>query len=256
MTLPRLAAPVITHAMIVLGAAPAEATWIEVLVKHDNYCTIGAIRACASVHVSSLTTDKGTSVTFRMRNLQGSHSADNTGGSAIRAFAAEGWGIYGDSGGMSGVNSDGSVDIVGGMLGGIQDNLHDPDGWSWYQWFEWWDKTGVFGCDVPWVLSSGPGDPQDFNYYGGWRTCLNEGVDGWVTMGFSAPGHFTALDLSYGWFFQAYNEGEVVNWLYCGPGRPDLCAASVPEPSSFLLVGIGLLFLGGVARRRTTIGAP
>lgn len=232
--------------LLTLFASPAQASWIEVLIRHDDYCTVGSLRACVSVHAHSITTEDGTEVFFSVRNLQGTNPTDNTGGSAIWHMVVTPLDVPFGTPTTTSYGPSGTVEVLGSpkleSLGATDLGIFLGEDL---------DQAGIFGCDVP-----GPVDPSMFGYagywVGGWRTCPGDGYHGWFTWSFSSSSRFTVLDLSYSvrLVTAPWGDGQQ-QFLGCSfSGMESDCVRSVPEPHAFLLGITGLLGIVWALRRR------
>lgn len=215
--------------------------------QFDFRCTPGAVRACSSIQVTTSLFAGGTSVTIRVRNLQGGPSwiGDNTGGSLIQRIGlvapnitgAAGLAVSGISGAVS-VGSPASSWILSnpGGLGGLitltagTNNTGTGNG-------------GIQGCSAPFGGSRS-------SYF---QTCNT----GWVELTFTTTNFWSANNAEVAVLTTdfAVNDGGFECDSDNIPTPRPACVVATPEPVTMILLGSGLASMGGfglVRRRKGT----
>jgi len=236
----------IALAAVGLAMAPASA---RADIKHFlNYCSPGAMRACASIVVeTSLRAGGGTNVSIRVRNLQGwGWYGDNTGGSSIRRVGLITPQIVGASGlSVSTIGTVGQQGSPNGYwfldqpagLGGLIQVASSTN---------YTGEGGIRGCDNPTYSVN--------NYY---RTCGEN--TGWVVFTFTTQNNWSASQAEVAWLSDGYQNYTTEPITECGSdggygadGRIP-CSHVTPEPITMVLLGSGMAGLGGaglIRRRR------
>ncbi len=235
------------------GSARADPVYVA--RSFSDYCTMGSLRTCASVTLSTLSSDAGTFLTIRIRNLQGTLPADNSTGSAIHhleisvtpdcaRFPYYGCGPFG----ILPVSNLGPF-VVGSVLTyGIHPEYHDPywDGGSWSMLYQSANLgRGIFGC------APLPVDPASMGmtpgiYGGAWGTCPGSGYDGWIAWQIQWSPSFTADELDVVWGARTAGGQETL----CRVSDPSTCTSVVPEPTTLILLSTGLLGIATARSRR------
>ena len=255
----RCAPGIVIAACSVIPWSSAHATGPVSERAYTNYCTTGALHACASVIVKTAWSETvgATFVTVFVRNEQGSNwGYDNTGPSSLGHLRLMGLDPL-----TTATLPYGGAQI--GAVGPVAVYGEDPSAWDWTllnaypssdgTWRPYWsfdpagNFLGIFGCDVP------PIDPKVAGlwplplgvYAGGYGTCAR---DGWVTLRFATTTEFTADALWVTW-----SMGPGGN---CDTQDRQSCAQVTPEPMTIVLLGTGLAGLGAVYRRRRRGGEP
>ncbi len=234
-------------AVLAAGEARADDQWFA------DFCLVGAIRTCASIelHTTAILDASGnrigTAVVLRIRNLEGIHPTDNTGGSVITRV-----GITQPNIGTTSdlvVGSAGSVGVVGtpennwvinnNPIGGQVefsaglDNSGSNQGQL---------NGGVLGCNNP------DGFASLSEYF---RTCSN---DGWVVFSFNTTGIWSADEAQVAWMIQsaAVDGGSYECRTEDATGEHACLPSVVAEPMTVTLLGTGLLgaWVTGWRRRR------
>lgn len=224
-----------------------------------DYCTTGAVRACASVTASVVYLGDGTSIlNLRIRNLEGTSPFDNTGGSKIHqvlygipalamgrgSFRFPPTGPEGSVGQYGDVITAGPFDPAGGVGFGSGDILS----------FGQFGK-GIVGCTaIP--LDPPPYPPlphitggEPIKFRGAWQTCPELGYTGSFLISLHMPYELDARDLFVGWSVTTA-AGEIIA---CDTRDLTTCEPVVtPEPITIVLLGSGLAGMGGLRylRRR------
>ena len=137
-------------------------------------------------------------------------------------------------------------------------SVQDPDWWE-------WDHGNVFTTDVPWVELIMPADTRAFSFWVGSNMTGRGWVEAIVGGGSTTRTYFggnTGIDLGPGSTpgFGAYSPDScgaitkiIIEPFEWGTGNfainQDPCVA-LPEPSSFWLLGLGLLAMVVVRQRR------
>lgn len=226
-------------ALLLLSGSEAHALSTQ---PFDNYCRVGAIRTCASVRVLT-TWDPVAGVTrvqLWLRNLQGSHPTDNTGGAPITRFgltdpqirwpsaltltAVEGAGVVGNPGQFWSINNR----MIEGPVS-FATTTTTAEG-------------GVMGCNVF------PAGVQ--NYF---QTCGT----GWVVFSFTTRNQWDAASSQVAWkvyttaadgktYYACRSENDPTWGEFCEAVEPTV----TPEPASMALLGSGFVGLAAYARRR------
>lgn len=228
----RVCCALTTSVALGLTPHPMNASETEVLIRYDSYCTVGFIRSCASVHLHSLTTGEGTTLSIYLQNLQGTNPVDNTGGSTFHQ-------VRGAPLPEADLVGGGSVEPVGSV------EVHGSPSFGAYMFESLYvdfldlDDSFILGCNIPW--ESGQFIDGSFLFRSYIRTCPRNGLDGWATLSIKHPAQFTALDLtSFSWSTLSGNDDDGWRWTTCTPTNPDSCVRTVPEPGLLLLLATGL----------------
>lgn len=213
------------------------------LNSFDEYCTVGAMRTCASVRVWTVwdPTANLTRVQLWLRNLEGTLAQENTGGAPIAGIGV----IFPHLKNASNLqvtttknaevvgNPDSFWSITNRQIEGpvsFSTTVPSPEG-------------AVLGCNLF------PSGVQ--NYF---RTC---GENAWVVFGFTTTNQWQAKDAQIAWKLKQ-NPGPTQFYLSCrtsdAPGDPEYCEpvnpTATPEPISLALMGTGLAGIAAVRRRR------
>lgn len=238
-----------TIALLLL--VPAAAGAQTVTKTFQNYCTTGSVRTCASVQVTTAPYKQGktvgTEVWIRIRNLQGTHATDNTGGSLVTKL-----GLTAPDVGMASSLSVtyetpaeaiwAANDKYPGEYWGITDKpIGGPIEFSTSV---NGTKGGIQGCD-----SSRANPPSYF------RTC---GDAGWIVFHFVTDGSWTAdqAEIAYGVQAVQLDDGsyQCRSGENCFPDESPPTTEVVPEPATMVLMGSGLLGITLARRRRRRTG--
>jgi len=232
----------ILAALVAVTAGSASATEMQ----FNNYCTAGSIRTCASLKVVTNwnATLNRNEVQVWVRNLQGTHNMDNTGGSPItrvgltapilrnvRNFAVTtdaGTGEYGNASSYWAMRN--SL-IEGPVTFSTSVPNSSPEG-------------GIMGC-VPY-----PG--AVVNYF---QTCGT----GYVIFSFTTTNLWDASQAQVAWkiqtnandqdFYACRSDAPISSPEYCGSFDP-IPPVATPEPVTVVLLGSGLAAMAGKYRRR------
>jgi len=204
-------------------------------------CTPGAIRACHSISVITNWNGSVTSVTIRIRNLQGG-VFDNTGGSLIQRIGLIAPTNVGTLSALS-TAAVGGASSVGtpnnwvlrspGFIGGIVElTAGTPNPTS--------GDGGIQGCSAPWG-----GSPASY-----FQTCNG----GWVELTFTTSNQWSANNAEIAVLtnhFAVDNSGFECDSDDIPSPRPQ-CIVATPEPVTMILLGSGLASMGGfgLVRRR------
>ena len=241
-----------------------------------NQCTPGAMRACASVGISLNYSPTGhpyaanttwiagasTIISIRLENLQGSRPYLND--RSIPYWLE--WVTFGPFDGLEDVD----ISPVWGH-DGFATPWGNTGGQHWSEYVFWgsggtgsgnfYESFSLWGCNLPDGWGDGP--------YGGWFWGPPHPVDpgGWTCNGsfthsFYLPGRwdlsdFTAMQLVFGSYDQYGFPNGSPEWgnigytgSSCTTGLDCITVAPVPEPTTLILLGGGLLGFGAAAMRR------
>jgi hypothetical protein len=230
--------PTLAAALLLATAGAASAQQYNFF---DDYCTVGAIRTCASVRLRTEwdATLGRTNVQIWIRNLQGTLAQENTGGAPISRVGLTFPNITNPS--NLTIQTVGTAVTVGTPAPLWKITNQQIEGLVTFSTAAH-TEGAVMGCNVY------PG--QTLNYY---QTC---GTGGWVVFGFSTSNQWSASSAQIAWKVQTHP--GVNTFLACRtadlPGDPEYCESVnptvTPEPVTLALFGTGLAGLGAVRRRK------
>jgi hypothetical protein len=235
----------ITAALLVPASAGYAAA--QQVKTFDQYCTAGAMRTCATVHVWTMWDPVAmvTRVEMWLRNLQGSLAQDNTGGSPISKLGIT-FPVIKNASNLT-IEATNGAKVIGNPYQFWTISNTQIEGPVTFSTSVTTPEGAVMGCD--------PYPPLVQNYF---STCPDaNGNIGWVKFGFTTTNMWTADKADIAWKLNK-NPGPTQLFLACRTsdnlGDPEYCApvdpTVTPEPATIVLLGSGLAGMGVVFMRR------
>jgi len=212
--------------------------------RFDNYCTTGAFVSCASVTIRVTSLAGGQTVlVVTMRNLEGTHPADNSPGSILRNLVLDWnvpadptWNTFGPTVTSRGVNliqdpyAFLDTDIESS---GLNINMFG---------------SGVVGCHAPQIPSELPPGFGTDSLHAAFQTCPALGAGGALVFTFQTDQHtdWDVNRLSLRLDYDSFSAGGPIS---CTVNVDCFQVTVTPEPVTFVLLATGLVGLGVFARR-------